>query len=43
MKSHLAQRLARSIQQGHRVIYREAHVLIEEIADANLDEQREAA
>ena len=26
--------------QGHRVIYREAHVLIEEIADATLDATR---
>jgi DNA replication protein DnaC len=40
-KSHLAQALGRAaIQQGHRVIYREAHVLIEEIADAGLDGTR---
>ena len=36
-KSHLAQALGRSlIQQGHRVLYREAHVLLEELADATL-------
>ena len=40
-KSHLAQAIGRAaIQQGHRVIYREAHVLIEEIADAGLDGAR---
>jgi DNA replication protein DnaC len=40
-KSHLAQAIGRAaIQQGHRVIYREAHVLIEEIADAGLDGTR---
>jgi DNA replication protein DnaC len=40
-KSHLAQAIGRAaIQQGHRVIYREAHVLIEEIADAGLDGSR---
>ena len=40
-KSHLAQAIGRTaIQQGHRVIYREAHVLIEEIADAGLDGTR---
>jgi DNA replication protein DnaC len=40
-KSHLAQAIGRAaIQQGHRVIYREAHVLIEEIADAALDGTR---
>jgi DNA replication protein DnaC len=37
-KSHLAQALGMSaIHQGHRVAYREAHVLIEELADATLD------
>jgi len=37
-KSHLAQALGRAaIQQGYRVIYREAYTLIEEIADATLD------
>jgi DNA replication protein DnaC len=36
-KSHLAQALGRAlILQGHRVLYREAHVLLEEIADATL-------
>ncbi len=34
-KSHLAQAIGRAaIQQGYRVLYREAHTLIEEIADA---------
>jgi len=33
-KSHLAQAIGRAaIQQGYRVLYREAHTLIEEIAD----------
>ena len=37
-KSHLAQAIARAaILQGYRVAYREAHVLIEEIADASLE------
>ncbi len=36
-KSHLAQALARAlIHQGHRVLYREAHVLLDELADAAL-------
>jgi DNA replication protein DnaC len=36
-KSHLAQAIGRAaIQQGYRVLYREAHTLIEEIADATL-------
>jgi DNA replication protein DnaC len=40
-KSHLAQAIGRAvIQQGYRVIYREAHTLIEEIADATLDGTR---
>jgi DNA replication protein DnaC len=40
-KSHLAQAIGRAaIQQGHRVIYREAHVLLEELADATLDGRR---
>ena len=35
-KSHLAQAIGRAaIQQGYRVIYREAHTLLEEIADAD--------
>jgi DNA replication protein DnaC len=37
-KSHIAQAIGRAaIQQGHRVLYREAHVLLEEIAEATLD------
>lgn len=40
-KSHLAQALGHAaIQQGHRVLYREAHVLLEEFADAELDGRR---
>jgi DNA replication protein DnaC len=40
-KSHLAQAIGRAaIQQGYRVVYREAHVLIEELADATLDGAR---
>jgi DNA replication protein DnaC len=40
-KSHLAQAIGRAaIQQGYRVVYREAHTLIEEIADASLDGTR---
>ena len=36
-KSHLAQAIGFAvIQQGHRVRYREAHVLLEELADAQL-------
>jgi DNA replication protein DnaC len=36
-KSHLAQAIGRAaIQQGYRVLYREAHTLIEEIADATI-------
>jgi DNA replication protein DnaC len=36
-KSHLAQAIGRAaIQQGHRVIYREAHILLEELADATV-------
>ena len=42
-KSHLAQAIGRAaIQQGYRVVYREAHALIEEIADATLDGIRKA-
>jgi len=42
-KSHLAQAIGRAaIQQGHRVLYREAHTLLEEIADATLDGTRKA-
>jgi len=40
-KSHLAHALGRAaIHQGHRVLYREAHMLIEELADATLDGTR---
>jgi DNA replication protein DnaC len=40
-KSHLAQAIGRAaIQQGYRVYYREAHALIEEIADATLEGTR---
>ena len=40
-KSHLAQAIGRAaIQQGYRVIYREAHTLIEEIAEAAVDGTR---
>ena len=36
-KSHLAQAIGLAvIQQGHRVLYREAHALVEELADAQL-------
>lgn len=34
-KSHIAQAIGRAVvQQGHRVLYREAHVLIEELAES---------
>jgi DNA replication protein DnaC len=41
-KSHLAQAIARSAisAQGYRVLYREAHHLLEELADATLDGRR---
>ena len=40
-KSHLAQALGRAaIHQGYRVIYREAHTLLEAITDATLDGTR---
>lgn len=40
-KSHLAQGIGRAvIHQGHKVAYREAHILIEEVADATLDGTR---
>jgi len=36
-KSHLAQAIGRAaIQQGYRVIYREAHTLLEDLTDATL-------
>jgi DNA replication protein DnaC len=40
-KSHLAQAIGQAaIQQGYRVLYREAHKLIENLADATLDGTR---
>jgi DNA replication protein DnaC len=40
-KSHLAQAIGRAvIQQGYRVLYREAHTLLEELADATLEGTR---
>ena len=40
-KSHLAQAVGKAvIGQGYRVIYREAHILLEEIAEAVLDGKR---
>jgi DNA replication protein DnaC len=40
-KSHLAQAIGKAvIDQGYRVIYREAHILLEEIAEAVLDGNR---
>ncbi len=40
-KSHLAQAIGRAaIHQGYRVVYREAHTLLEEIADATVDGTR---
>ena len=40
-KSHLAQAIGKAvIGQGYRVIYREAHILLEEIAEAALDGNR---
>ena len=40
-KSPLAQAIGfAAIQQGHSVLYREAHVLLEELADAQLDGTR---
>jgi DNA replication protein DnaC len=43
-KSHLAQALGFAVlQQGHRVLYREAHALVEELADAQLAGTRKAA
>lgn len=43
-KSHLAQAIGlAAIKQGHKVIYRETHILIEELADAALDGTRRDA
>jgi len=40
-KSHLAQAIGQAaILQGHKVIYRETHILLEELADATLDGTR---
>jgi DNA replication protein DnaC len=40
-KSHVAQAIGHAaIQQGYRVIYREAHVLLEELSEATLDGTR---
>ena len=40
-KSHLAQAIGHAaIQQGHRVVYREAHVLLEDLSEATLDGTR---
>jgi DNA replication protein DnaC len=40
-KSHLAQAIGlAAIRQGHRVLYRETHVLLEELADATIDGSR---
>jgi DNA replication protein DnaC len=40
-KSHLAQGIGHAaIQQGHKVLYREAHVLLEELAESTLDGRR---
>lgn len=40
-KSHLAQAIARAvILQGHRVLYREAHVLLEQLAEAAAEGSR---
>ncbi len=42
-KSHLAQAIGRAaILQGHRVLYREAHFLLEELTDAAIDGTRAA-
>lgn len=42
-KSHLAQAIGQAaIQQGYKVLYREAYVLLEELADATLDDSRKA-
>ena len=40
-KSHIAQAIGHAvIQQGYRVLYRETHALLEELADATLDGKR---
>lgn len=43
-KSHRAQAIGHAvIQQGHRVLYREALVLLEQLADATVDGTASAA
>jgi len=40
-KSHIAQAIGQAaIQQGYRVLYRETHMLLDELAEANLDGTR---
>jgi DNA replication protein DnaC len=40
-KSHLAQAIGQAvIQQGYKVLYRETHTLLDELADASLDGSR---
>src|SRR5499426_4862765 len=40
-KSHLAQAIGQAvIQQGHKVLYRETHTLLDELADASIDGTR---
>ncbi|HYW49937.1 MAG TPA: ATP-binding protein [Gemmatimonadaceae bacterium] len=40
-KSHVSQALGKAaIQQGHRVLYREAYILLEELTDATIDGTR---
>lgn len=40
-KSHLAQAIGQAaIQQGYRVLYRETHTLLDELADATIDGRR---
>jgi DNA replication protein DnaC len=40
-KSHLAQAIGQgAIQQGYRVLYRETHTLLDELAEATLDDTR---
>jgi len=40
-KSHLGQAIGQAaIQQGYKVLYREAHILLEDLADATLDGSR---
>ena len=40
-KSHLAQAIGQAvIQQGYRVLYRETHTLLDELAEATIDSSR---